>query len=55
MLRMLLNDSALCNRLGAAAAETARRYTWESHAQKMREFFEAAARKRSHSQEKSQR
>jgi UDP-glucose:(heptosyl)LPS alpha-1,3-glucosyltransferase len=55
MLRMLRNDPALCNRLGAAAAETARRYTWESHAQKMREFFEAAAQEKSHPQEKSQR
>ncbi len=55
MLRMLVNDSALCNRLGAAAAETASRYTWESHAQKMRDFLEAAAREKSHSQEESQR
>jgi UDP-glucose:(heptosyl)LPS alpha-1,3-glucosyltransferase len=55
MLRMLLNDLSLCSRLGAAAAETARRYTWESHAQKMRELFEAAAREKSHPQEKSQR
>jgi hypothetical protein len=52
---MLLNDSTLCNLLGAAAAETARRYAWESHAQKMREFFEAAAQEKSHPQEKSQR
>ena len=29
MMRMLLNDTALCNRLGAVAVETARRYTWE--------------------------
>jgi UDP-glucose:(heptosyl)LPS alpha-1,3-glucosyltransferase len=55
MLRMLVNDSALCDRLGAAAAETARRYTWELHAQKMREFLESAAQEKSHAQEKSQR
>jgi glycosyltransferase involved in cell wall biosynthesis len=55
MVRMLVDDSALCNRLGATAAETARRYTWESHAQKMREFFEAAAREKARPQEKSQR
>lgn len=47
MLKMLLNDSSLCHRLGAAAAETARLYTWEAHAQKMRDFFEAAAREKS--------
>jgi len=46
MLRMLLNDSALCHRLGAAAAETASHFSWESHAQKMREFFEAALREK---------
>lgn len=46
LLGTLVNDSALCNRLGAAAAETARRYTWESHAQKMHEFLEAAAQEK---------
>lgn len=43
LMEMLLDDAALCNRLGAAAAETARRYTWELHAQKMRELFESVA------------
>jgi glycosyltransferase involved in cell wall biosynthesis len=47
MLRTLLNDSALCDRLGAAAAETASHFSWELHALKMREFFEAAAQEKS--------
>ena len=47
MIRMLINDPAVRNRLGAAAAETARRYTWERNSLQMREFFEAAARRNS--------
>jgi len=47
MLRMLLNDPALCNRLGSAAAETTSHFTWELHAQKMRDFFEAALQRKS--------
>jgi glycosyltransferase involved in cell wall biosynthesis len=45
MIRKLIDDGALRNRLGAAAAETARQYTWERNAQQMRELFERAARR----------
>jgi glycosyltransferase involved in cell wall biosynthesis len=44
MIRTLLIDPVLCNRLGAAAAETARQYTWERNAAQMRGLFEKAAR-----------
>jgi glycosyltransferase involved in cell wall biosynthesis len=44
MIRNLIEDEFLRNRLGAAAAETARRYTWERNAAQMRDFFETAAR-----------
>lgn len=43
MIRKLSTDPALRNRLGTAAAETARRYTWDRNAAQMREFFEKAA------------
>ena len=43
MIRDLIGDASLRNRLGAAAAETARRYTWERNAAQMRDFFEKAA------------
>ena len=57
MIRKLLNDPALRNHLGAAAAETARQYTWQQNAAQMRELFEKAARQRSRrsSQRSSQR
>jgi UDP-glucose:(heptosyl)LPS alpha-1,3-glucosyltransferase len=42
MIRNLIMDPVLRNRLGAAAAETARRYTWDRNAAQMREFFEKA-------------
>jgi glycosyltransferase involved in cell wall biosynthesis len=47
MIRRLANDAALCNRLGTAAAEAARQYTWERNAQQMRELFERAAQRNS--------
>lgn len=47
MIGSLIGDPALCNRLGAAAAETARRYSWDRNAAQMRELFERAARQRS--------
>jgi glycosyltransferase involved in cell wall biosynthesis len=47
MIRALLTDPVLRNRLGAAAAETARQYTWERNAAEMRELFETAARQSS--------
>jgi glycosyltransferase involved in cell wall biosynthesis len=47
MIRDLIDDASLRNRLGAAAAETARRYTWERNAAQMRDFFEEAARRSS--------
>ena len=43
MIRNLITDPALRNRLGAAASETARRYTWDRNAEQMREFFEKVA------------
>jgi glycosyltransferase involved in cell wall biosynthesis len=53
MIRNLVNDPALCSRLGAAAAQTAREYTWSRNAAQMRELFEDAARR--NSQPRSQR
>jgi UDP-glucose:(heptosyl)LPS alpha-1,3-glucosyltransferase len=47
MICKLITDSALRNHLGAAAAETARRYTWDQNAMQMRELFENAARRSS--------
>jgi UDP-glucose:(heptosyl)LPS alpha-1,3-glucosyltransferase len=47
MIRRLADDAALCNRLGTAAAEAARQYTWERNAQQMRELFEHAAQRNS--------
>jgi UDP-glucose:(heptosyl)LPS alpha-1,3-glucosyltransferase len=47
MICRLLIDPALRNRLGAAAAETARRYTWDRNAMQMRELFEKAAQRSS--------
>lgn len=47
MIRDLMNDPALRNRLGAAAAETARLYTWDENVSHMRDLFEAAIRKHS--------
>jgi glycosyltransferase involved in cell wall biosynthesis len=44
MIRDLIDDASLRNRLGAAAAETARRYTWERNAAQMHDFFDKAAR-----------
>jgi glycosyltransferase involved in cell wall biosynthesis len=57
MIRNLVNDPGLCNRLGAAAAETASRYTWQQYAAQMRQLFERAARQssRHNSQRSSQR
>jgi glycosyltransferase involved in cell wall biosynthesis len=43
MIRNLITDPALCNRLGAAAAETARGYTWHRNAAQMRDFLDKAA------------
>jgi UDP-glucose:(heptosyl)LPS alpha-1,3-glucosyltransferase len=43
MIRDLLDDASLRNRLGAAAAETARGFTWERNAAQMRNLFEKAA------------
>jgi glycosyltransferase involved in cell wall biosynthesis len=43
MIRDLIDDASLRNRLGAAAAETARRFTWERNAAQMRDLFEKAA------------
>ena len=43
MICRLITDPALRTRLGAAAAETARRYTWDRNAAQMREFFDTAA------------
>lgn len=47
MITQLVSDSALRSRLGAAAAETARQYTWRRNAAQMRELFENAARRKS--------
>lgn len=47
MISALMNDASLRDRLGRAAAETARQYTWERHAAQMRELFEIALRKSS--------
>jgi glycosyltransferase involved in cell wall biosynthesis len=47
MIGALINDASLRDRLGRAAAETARQYTWERHAAHMRELFEIALRKSS--------
>jgi glycosyltransferase involved in cell wall biosynthesis len=44
MIRNLIADHALRNRLGEAAAKTALRYTWERNAAQMRKLFEKAAR-----------
>ena len=41
------SDPALRNRLGAAAAETACRYTWDRNAIQMRDLFEKAAQQSS--------
>ena len=43
MIRNLIADPVLRNRLGAAASETARRYTWDRNATQMRDFFERIA------------
>jgi glycosyltransferase involved in cell wall biosynthesis len=43
-IAQLLNDPALCCRLGEAAAETARGLTWEENARQMSALFERAAR-----------
>lgn len=47
MIRTLKTDVDLRNRLGVAAAETARQYTWERNAAQMHDFFEKAVRQRS--------
>ena len=47
MICKLITDPALRDHLGAAAAETARRYTWDQNAMQMRELFENAARRSS--------
>jgi glycosyltransferase involved in cell wall biosynthesis len=44
MIRDLIGDPSLRTRLGAAAAETARRYTWERNAAQMRDFFKKSTR-----------
>jgi len=44
LIGQLSADPALCRRLGQAAAQTARRLTWEHNAQQMRELFERARR-----------
>ncbi len=46
MIRHLAVDPMLRDQLGAAAAETARQYTWERNAAQMRELFERAAARR---------
>jgi glycosyltransferase involved in cell wall biosynthesis len=40
MIRQLVEQPGLGNRLGEAAALTARKYTWEENARQMRELFE---------------
>lgn len=40
MIRQLCDEPEFCNRLGRAAAVTARTYTWEQNAQQMRDLFE---------------
>lgn len=47
LIQKLADDAALCNRLGAAAVETASRYTWERNAAQMRALFENAAQRNS--------
>lgn len=49
LVHKLLADPVLCSHLGAAAAETARRYTWERNAEQMRDLFERAVQRRSRS------
>jgi glycosyltransferase involved in cell wall biosynthesis len=43
-IKRLLDDPALCRRLGEAAAETARGLTWEHNARQMSELFERSCR-----------
>jgi len=47
MIRNLVGDPVLCSLLGAAATQTARRYTWSRNAAQMREVFENAAQRNS--------
>lgn len=44
MITQLVSDPALRSRLGTAAAETARQYTWHRNAAQMRELFENVVR-----------
>lgn len=46
LIRPLVDDPALRRRVGQAAAQTARAYTWEKNARQMRELFERARRQR---------
>jgi UDP-glucose:(heptosyl)LPS alpha-1,3-glucosyltransferase len=39
LIRKLVEDRALCQRLGANAARTARQFTWDENAARMRELF----------------
>lgn len=47
MITHLVSDPALRGRLGTAAAETARQYTWHRNAAQMRELFENVVRRNS--------
>ena len=47
LIRELIADPALRNRLGEAAAKTERQYTWERNAAQMRELFDKALRQSS--------
>jgi glycosyltransferase involved in cell wall biosynthesis len=38
-IRLLAEDFALRRRIGEAAAQTAKKYTWESNGQQFREIF----------------
>jgi glycosyltransferase involved in cell wall biosynthesis len=44
LIRTLVDDPALRDRLGAAAVATATRYTWDRNAAQMRELFESVVR-----------
>ena len=47
LIRQLAADPELCRRLGEAAAQTARKYSWDRNAQQTRELFERAWRTKS--------
>ena len=47
MIRQLVADPQLCRRMGEAAAQTARQFSWDRNAQQTRELFERARQAKS--------